>query len=287
MRRYPTLRPYAPPFRARVRQDWHQVAIGRSIGSNSARRTRSTDTSVQDTTKGGDVTQLNALLGQIDAGSIVLPEFQRGYVSSRDQVRGLLRSLYLHYPVGGLLVWETRAGSAGIRPSNSDPASVRTLLLDGQQRMTSLCGVVRGEAPEFFKGDEKAFLGLYFHVGDETFECYAPVKTKVESLWINVTQLFQVDLAPFIAKFSAPEFAAEFATYLTRKNRLRGIVDGEFHLEKIVGEDKTTDVVVDIFNRVNTGGIRPSKGDLALVKIAAEDPQMRQRMRAELARWEA
>lgn len=233
------------------------------------------------------MTQLNALLGQIDSGSIVLPEFQRGYVWSRDQVRGLLRSLYLHYPVGGLLVWETRAGSAGIRHADADPASVRTLLLDGQQRMTSLYGVVRGKSPEFFEGDEKAFLGLYFHVGEETFEFYAPVKMKDDPLWINVTQLFQDDLAPFIAKFSSPEFAAEFPTYLTRLNRLRGILDREFHLEKIIGEDKTTDVVVDIFNRVNSGGTKLSKGDLALAKIAAEDPQMRQRMRSELARWEA
>ena len=126
---------------------------------------------------------------------------------------------------------------------------------------------------------------MYFHVGEETFEFYAPVKMKDDPLWISVTQLFQEDLAPFIAKFNAPEFAGQFAAYLTRLNRLRGILDREFHLEKIAGEDKTTDVVVDIFNRVNSGGTKLSKGDLALAKIAAEDPQMRQRMRTELARW--
>ena len=232
------------------------------------------------------MSKLSALLGQIDSGSIVLPEFQRGYVWSRDQVRGLLRSLYLHYPVGSLLVWETQAGSAGIRRADVDPASVRTLLLDGQQRMTSLYGVVRGRSPEFFEGDEKAFLGLYFHVGEETFEFYAPVKMRDDPLWINVTDLFIHDLEPFITQFNAPQFAGEFATYLTRLNRLRGILDREFHLEKIVGEEKTTDVVVDIFNRVNSGGTKLSKGDLALAKIAAENPQMRQCMRTELARWE-
>ena len=105
------------------------------------------------------MTQLASLLGQIDSGSIVLPEFQRGYVWSRDQVRGLLRSLYLHYPVGSLLVWETRAGSAGIRHAEADPSSVRTLLLDGQQRMTSLYGVVRGKAPEFFEATRRRSWG--------------------------------------------------------------------------------------------------------------------------------
>lgn len=233
------------------------------------------------------MTQLSALLSQIDTGSIVLPEFQRGYVWSRDQVRGLLRSLYLNYPVGGLLVWETHAGSAGMRNVEADPASVRTLLLDGQQRMTSLYGVVRGKPPEFFEGDEKAFLGLYFHVGDETFEFYAPVKMKDDPRWISVTELFEKDLEPFITRFGTPQFTADFATYLTRLTRLRGILDRDFHLEKIVGEDKTTDVVVDIFNRVNSGGTKLSKGDLALAKIAAAEPTMRQQMRSELARWEA
>jgi len=231
------------------------------------------------------MTQLSALLSQVDSGAIVLPEFQRGYVWSRDQVRGLLRSLYLHYPVGGLLVWETQAGSSAMRNAEVDPSSVRTLLLDGQQRITSLYGVVRGKPPEFFEGDPKSFLGLYFNVEEETFEFYAPVKMKDDPRWINVTDLFQRDLEPYITIFNSPEFVDHFATYLARLTRLRGILNREFHLEKIVGEDKTVDVVVDIFNRVNSGGTKLSKGDLALAKIAAEEPQTRQQMRAELARW--
>jgi hypothetical protein len=232
------------------------------------------------------MTQLSALLSQIDSGAIVLPEFQRGYVWSRDQVRGLLRSLYLQYPVGGLLVWETQAGSSGMRNAEVDPSSVRTLLLDGQQRMTSLYGVVRGKPPEFFEGDPKSFLDLYFNVEDETFEFYAPVKMKDDARWINVTDLFQRGLEPYIATFNAPEYVDHFATYLGRLTRLQGILSREFHLEKIVGGDKTIDVVVDIFNRVNSGGTKLSKGDLALAKIAAAEPQTRQQMRSELARWQ-
>ncbi len=232
------------------------------------------------------MTQVSALLGQIDSGTIVLPEFQRGYVWSRDQVRGLLRSLYLNYPVGGLLVWETRAGASGIRHAEGDDASVRTLLLDGQQRMTSLYGVVRGKAPEFFEGDDKAFLGLHFNVEDETFEFYGPMKMKGDPTWVDITSLFQDGLEPFINRFNEPEHASKFAEYITRLTRLRGILDREFHLEKIVGEDKTIDVVVDIFNRVNSGGTKLSKGDLALAKIASRSPETRQLMRTELNRWQ-
>ena len=44
------------------------------------------------------MTKLAAILDQIDSGSVLLPEFQRGYVWNRDQVRGLMRSLYRGYP---------------------------------------------------------------------------------------------------------------------------------------------------------------------------------------------
>jgi len=43
---------------------------------------------------------------------MALPEFQRGYVWNRDQVRGLMHSLYRKYPVGGLLVWKTKTETA-------------------------------------------------------------------------------------------------------------------------------------------------------------------------------
>jgi hypothetical protein len=46
-------------------------------------------------------TKLAAILDQIDSGSVLLPEFQRGYVRNRDQVSGLMRSVYRGYPVGG------------------------------------------------------------------------------------------------------------------------------------------------------------------------------------------
>lgn len=55
---------------------------------------------------------ITTILDQIDMGSIALPEFQRGYVWNRDQVRGLMDSLYRRHPVGSLLVWETKTEQA-------------------------------------------------------------------------------------------------------------------------------------------------------------------------------
>lgn len=53
--------------------------------------------------------KIATILDQIDLGSMALPEFQRGYVWNRDQVRGLMQSLYRRYPIGSLLVWVTRS----------------------------------------------------------------------------------------------------------------------------------------------------------------------------------
>lgn len=47
--------------------------------------------------------KISTLLDHIDSGHMALPEFQRGYVWNRDQVRGLFDSLYKRHPVGGLL----------------------------------------------------------------------------------------------------------------------------------------------------------------------------------------
>jgi hypothetical protein len=228
------------------------------------------------------VAQLSTILNQIDAGTVLLPEFQRGYVWNRDQVRGLMRSLYRGYPVGGLLLWETAPEASSVR-GDLVGGGVRLLLLDGQQRITSLYGVIRGHAPDFFEGDAAAFTGLYFNVEDETFEFYGPTKMRDDERWINVTALFIEGLGPYIAKFASEP--AKLEIYLERLNRLRQLLERNFHEEKITGRDKTVDVVVDIFNRVNSGGTELSKGDLALAKLCAQWPDARQVMREHLRRW--
>ena len=124
---------------------------------------------------------ITTILDQIDLGSIALPEFQRGYVWNREQVRGLMASLYRKHPVGGLLVWVTKTESANPRGDLPPSPGFVKLLLDGQQRITSLYGISRGKPPAFFDGSAgsaQAFTGLYFNMDEETFEFYAPVKMR-------------------------------------------------------------------------------------------------------------
>lgn len=240
--------------------------------------------------------KVSTILDHIDSGHIALPEFQRGYVWNRDQVRGLFDSMYKRHPVGGLLVWATEARTsdgevAAHRGEGPVGTGVIKLLLDGQQRMTSLYGVARGRPPKFFDGNSSAFTGLRFHLGTEEFAFYQPIKMRDDPLWIDVTELMQggtAGLGAFIGRLSQlPEHAPNVGEYVGRLSRVLAILDTDLHIEEVTGQDKTLDVVVDIFNRVNSGGTKLSKGDLALAKICADWPDARVQMKEALQRWES
>ena len=99
--------------------------------------------------------KISTILDYIDDGSMALPEFQRGYVWNRNQVRDLMNSLYHKYPVGSLLVWQTRTENATRRGDAPLPAGNVKLILDGQQRMTTLYGIIRGISPAFLMEDKR------------------------------------------------------------------------------------------------------------------------------------
>jgi hypothetical protein len=230
--------------------------------------------------------KLSTILDQIDAGSMLLPEFQRGYVWNRDQVRGLMRSLYKGYPVGALLVWETESGVQAVRGGVAVTAGTKSMLLDGQQRVTTLYGIIRGRPPAFFEGDPDTFRGLRFNVETEAFEFYGPVKMKDDPRWIDVTSLFvEGPTEAYGVLHAHPETRDRFTEYIDRLQRLRNILERDFYVDGITGADKTVDVVVDIFNRVNSGGTKLSKGDLALARICSEWADARPKMRRNLDRW--
>lgn len=233
--------------------------------------------------------KISTILDHIDSGHMALPEFQRGYVWNRDQVRGLFDSLYRRHPVGGLLVWATESKTAEHRGDGQLAPGVVKLLLDGQQRMTSLYGVIRGRPPRFFDGNAKAFTGLHFNIDTESFEFYQPVKMKEDPLWIDVTGLMKAGnagLGGYISRLSAdPDLAPRVGDYVGRFSQLLAITDISLHAEEVTGTDKSIDVVVDIFNRVNSGGTKLSKGDLALAKICAEWPDARDEMKSRLKGW--
>ena len=222
--------------------------------------------------------KISEILNQIDLGSYALPEFQRGYVWNRDQVKKLMMSLYRGYPIGGLLIWVTTTDPTITRGDGQLTPGVVNLILDGQQRITSLYGIIRGHAPKFFDGNANSFTGLYFNIKEEYFEFYMATKMKDNPDWISVTELLQKGASNYIGE-AKPERKMFLFNYLDVLNRLNNIKDTDLYISNVTGEDKTIDVVVEIFNNVNTGGTKLNKGDLALAKICSMWPDARNEMK--------
>jgi hypothetical protein len=92
--------------------------------------------------------KVSELVEMIERGEIRLPEMQRKYVWKASQVRDLFDSLYKGYPSGAILLWDATEDvplqqfAVG---QKDNPIHSAKLLLDGQQRLTSLSAVLRGE----------------------------------------------------------------------------------------------------------------------------------------------
>lgn len=89
--------------------------------------------------------RLSKLLAEIEDGEIGLPEIQRLFVWSRAKVRDLFDSMYRGFPVGYLLFWENPSMPSTRQIGTDEKQHVpRRLIVDGQQRLTSLYSVILG-----------------------------------------------------------------------------------------------------------------------------------------------
>lgn len=86
---------------------------------------------------------LKTILDDLRTGVIQLPDFQRGWVWDSDRIRGVIASISRDFPVGAVMMlktggdiqFKTRPVQGAIDPEQKEPD---TLILDGQQRLTSL-----------------------------------------------------------------------------------------------------------------------------------------------------
>ncbi|MCY3860329.1 MAG: DUF262 domain-containing protein [Gammaproteobacteria bacterium] len=223
------------------------------------------------------------ILNLIDAGEYGLPKFQRGYVWSRHQVRRFMSSLYHRNPVGSLLIWVPHEAT-DVRKGSKSPAGNIKLIVDGQQRLTTLYGIVRGEAPPFFIGNAGSFRDLYFHLDaekGEEFEFYGPVRMKNNPRWVSVTEVLQKGSGRFFEERIAAGLL--LPADIANLNRLDRVLEKEFHAETITG--RGLDEVVNIFNEVNSGGTKLSSADLAMAKVSVLRSSARKEMEVCLQKW--
>lgn len=224
---------------------------------------------------------VEALIEQVRKGALVLPEFQRGYVWSTDQVRELVRSMYRGHPTGHLLVWKTYRPSP-TRGAKRDGEGYSRLLLDGQQRLTSLYTLIEGQAPPFYEG-ERLFFNLYFNVLTEDFRFWQKLLMNGDPTWVPVADILKGGMAGVFARMASmpDDVSAIFKepARLERLNRLAMLGKYTYQVDELVGDDLVVEEVVDIFNRVNSAGTPLKKHDLALAHICTIWPQARQELR--------
>jgi len=251
------------------------------------------------------------LVGMIERGELRLPEMQRRYVWRSTRVRDLLDSLYRGYPSGAILLWETDEEvplqEFAVQQQKNPYQSTR-LLLDGQQRLTSLSAVIRGE-PVAVRGRKKP-IDLLFNLdhpnelavvtevnedadddedendsGDEADSTedellqrfnkmtFVVATKKLEQMpqWVKVTDVFKTDSdASFLKRAGVNGFDdPNYEKYSQRLALLRGIRKYVYRMD-VLERKLSYDEVTEIFVRVNSLGAKLRSSDLALAQITAK-----------------
>jgi hypothetical protein len=252
------------------------------------------------------------LVKMIERGELRLPEMQRRYVWRSTRVRDLLDSLYRGYPSGAILVWETDETvplQSFAVEQQSNPFSSTRLLLDGQQRLTSLSAVIRGEPVSvrgrrrpielLFNLDHPDQLAIVTEVNedgeDEDDEndliddeadssedelqkrfdrmTFVVATRKLERLphWVKVTDVFKADSdKPFLRQAGVTDFDdPRGEKYSKRLAKLRAIRNYMYRMD-VLERSLSYDEVTEIFVRVNSLGAKLRSSDLALAQITAK-----------------
>ena len=245
------------------------------------------------------------LVDMIDNGELLLPEMQRRYVWKQTQVRDLLDSLYRGYPSGTILSWKSNdpVVTRNFAVNQKANATDFQLLLDGQQRLTSLKALIN-EEPIIVR-DRKLPIDILFNLehsdqpgkstkiedddvngGDEDPEesanstldfehmtfVVANKKLAKQNHWVSVTKVFQeADNTPFLEMAFEPTGIIDYKDplykkYNSRLNALRQILEYEYRVH-ILGGKTSYEEVTDIFVRVNSLGTKLRSSDLALAQI--------------------
>ena len=141
------------------------------------------------------------MIEDIKHGNIALPEIQRPFVWSAAKTRDLLDSMYRGYPVGTLVFWETGAdvGTRQIGGERGDRVA-KLLIVDGQQRLTSLFAVLTGSAV-LTKDFEKRRIRLAFRPSDETFEVTDAAIERDPEFVPDITALWDEGYKSTVRKF--------------------------------------------------------------------------------------
>ena len=231
--------------------------------------------------------KISELLDGIRKRDLVLPEFQREYVWSREQAKQLIVSLVKDYPVGSLLFWKTDT-PPDLKNIEKLPEKLGTIqvILDGQQRLTTLYMLMTGQIPPYYRDAdiETDPRDLYFNIGDCEFQYYQATRMKDNPLWRRVVDcLGDGDIDVFrIAQQLGGEDAFQHAKrYNDNLTALRNVRNTDMAVQT-VPPGASLDDAIDIFDRVNSQGTKLTDAELALTHITGKWPHARRAMKAKI-----
>ena len=254
-------------------------------------------------------TSLQDLLAGTHCGKIQLPDFQRGWVWDDDHIRSLLASVSVSFPIGAVMLLDT--GGTGVnfkpRPLTGTKESLlqispETLILDGQQRLTSLYqALMSGVAVKTkdSKGkpiDRRYYFDMKKALAEEDREdavlsvpCDGILKSFGGEIVVDVStdkKEFESDLFPIRHVFNSANWRQayqEFWKYAQEKMRLyndfeRDVIKAfERYQVPVIALKKDTpkEAVCLVFERVNTGGVALTVFELLTASFAAENFALR------------
>ncbi len=233
--------------------------------------------------------QISEMISDIKTQTLVLPEFQREYVWSREQAKQLLVSLTQKYPVGGLLFWKTQSPPE-LKNADELPETLGTVqvILDGQQRLTTLYMLVTGEIPPYYRREDitNDVRDLYYNVDDGDFQYFQPVRMRDNPRWVRVVNCFRQESVDVfdIAKKTVGEDESAFRQaqlYDSKLSKLRSIRDIDLPIQ-VIPTEASLDRAIDIFDRVNSLGTKLTDADLALTHVTGKWSQARRTLKTKM-----
>lgn len=214
---------------------------------------------------------VQSILGLIESGDIAIPEIQRPFVWDSTKVRDLVDSLYHGYPTGYLITWK----NPDVKIKGGGVAEGKTVLIDGQQRVTALTAALAGK-PVLNDDYESKRMKIAFNPlydGDDTpFAVLTPVIDK-DSRWISdVAEFFAPDFDSwsFVNGYIEANPSCDPRVVNARITDLKAIATRQLGCI-VVAAECSIDEVTDIFIRINSKGAVLSQADFAMSKIAADE----------------
>lgn len=237
--------------------------------------------------------KISTILDKIDERQLFVPAFQREYVWKRDDAKQLIDSLIKEYPTGTMLTWETSSPPELKGPYKYDEkqGAVR-ILLDGQQRITTLYMLIRGEIPSYYTLAEimNDTRGLYVNLGSLELSYYMKTRMAHDPLWQNITDIFQGKVSAFDLQGQFAEVGKtltmdELKSLNENINAVTRIKDKDFP-EQTIPVKAAIREAIDIFYKVNASGVALTDAELALAQISGYWPEARDLFKVKLASLE-